>query len=115
MSKPCVHSLQAPRPDDGMMMPRPPQRGPLYPPHQIPGVPTANGGPMMAPGGPPPPLPHRGGPMMPPPPGVRSGAVPPINGGRGGGSGLPMRGGRGGGPMRGSSISAGRNMRTTPY
>eukprot|EP00108_Taenia_solium_P001031 TsM_000753200 transcript=TsM_000753200 gene=TsM_000753200 len=109
--KPCG----APRPDDGMMMSRPPQRGPLYPPHQIPGVPTANGGPMMAPGGPPPPLPHRGGPMMPPPPGVRSGAIPPMNGGRGGGSGLSMRGGRGGGPMRGSSISAGRNTRAAPY
>ena len=117
VSELCVRLLQAPRQDDGMMMPRPPQRGPLFPPHQMPGVPTANGGPMMGPGAPlPPPMPHRSGPMMPPPPSVRGGAIPPMNGGRGGGGGaLPMRGGRGGGPMRGGSINAGRSMRTTPY
>ncbi|KAM7537332.1 hypothetical protein Aperf_G00000066686 [Anoplocephala perfoliata] len=112
--KPCG----APRPDDGMMMMMsgPPQRGVIFPPHQMGnGSGAVNGGSMM-----PPPPPRGMGvgspPMMPPPPpGVRVGAMPPPRGGmpmRGGGGG---GGGRGGGPMRGSSINAGRNMRTNPY
>nr|CDS28245.1 RNA binding protein EWS [Hymenolepis microstoma] len=102
----------APRPDDGMMAgsgmmmmpgaggPPQPQRGVMLPQASHPQM-MGNGGSIMPPRGPPP---------------LRMGAAPQQRGSMP----PPMRGGvlgRGivGGPMRGSSINAGRNMRTNPY
>ncbi|VUZ45283.1 unnamed protein product [Hymenolepis diminuta] len=104
----------APRPDDGMMAgngmmmmpgaggPPQPQRGVMLPLTSHPQM-MGNGGPII------PPVPR-----CPPP--LRMGAAPPQRGAMA----PPMRGGglgRGvvGGPMRGSSVNAGRNMRTNPY